>query len=439
MKKEEIDSFEKAVAYLYNVPRFTAKNSPEDTKNFLRKLGNPDQMLHIIHVAGTNGKGSVCAYISSILRAAGKKTAVFTSPHLKDIRERFSIDGKMVEKQVFLDAFLTVYHFLDWEELIKGGGYHPTFFEYLFFMAVLIFAGVGPDYCIMETGLGGRLDATNAPSKKELTVITRIAFDHTRLLGNTIADIAGEKAGILRSGVPLIYSDTSEDAAKVFQNYAKKLQIPAFGVSKKDYALLKFKNKSIDFCLYTRYYGYIRLTLNTIAAYQMENAALAVRAIEILDSGHTITEAMIQKGVADCFWPGRMEEVLPEVYVDGAHNVDGIRAFLETIRKDGMDGRRRLLFGAVRDKDYGEMISLLIKEELFLSIAFVKLKTTRSALLESMEEIMQRYPGCAYTLYKDTRTALHELMTGSGRERLYIAGSLYLVGEIKEYLENDKF
>lgn len=440
MIREEIETFEQAAGYLYRVPRFTSKNSPEDTRRFLHMLGDPDKGRHIIHVAGTNGKGSVCAYLRSILETAGKRVAIFTSPHLVDIRERFMICGAMISKEDFCRAFHGVYDKLDWEKLQKGEGYHPTYFEFLFFMAMLLFAEEKPDYCILETGLGGRLDATNSVRDKELTVITRISLDHVEYLGNTVEKIAGEKAGILRKGVPLVFSDVEPDATRVFLKEAEMLGIPVYGVSKNDYVKYNFKNKFIDFSLKSRYYGYVSLSLNTIAGYQAENAALAVRAIEILDKGRTITLQQIREGLFNSIWPGRMEEILPEVYLDGAHNEDGVRAFMDTVRCDGFDGKRRLLFGVVQDKDYGSMLKELTQENCFISIAIAHLHTDRSASLENIDKIMKRYPGCAYTLYKDVRTALYELMAGrcSG-ERLYIAGSLYLAGEIKELLDHDKF
>lgn len=440
MNKEAIDTFEQAVDYLYKVPFFTAKNTPADTKQYMHNLGDPDAKLHIIHVAGTNGKGSVCAYLHSILQEAGKKVGVFTSPHLIDIRERISINGKMVEKETFLKSFLQVYESLDWTALENGKGYHPTFFEYLFFMAMLIFSKEDLDFCILETGLGGRLDATNAVYNKDLTVITRIGLDHVEYLGHTLTAIAGEKAGIMQKGVPVVLSKNDTDVTNVLLDRAKKLNIPVFTVSNNDYVNFKFNNKNIDFSINSSYYGYIRITLDTIAVYQIENATLAVRAIEVLDRGHAITAKHIRQGLEKCFWPGRMEEILPEVYVDGAHNEDGIRAFLDTVSHDGMDGKRKLLFSAVQDKDYERMLSEVVETGLFPAVAITHMRSSRGASLNNIEKIMKRYPGSAYTLYDDVTTAFHELLTGQKEgERIYIAGSLYLVGEIKELVNHDKF
>lgn len=441
IKRQAIDTYEAAVSYLYDMPRFTAKHTLEDTHAQLVRLGSPERNIkHIIHVAGTNGKGSVCAYMQSILEEAGYAVAMFTSPHLVDIRERFVIKGEIISREEFLRAFLQVYDSLNWIELDQGEGYHPTFFEYLFFMAMLLFSQADLDYCILETGLGGRLDATNAVADKLLTIITRISRDHVEYLGDTIARIAGEKAGIMREKTPLVYCGDVEEAAAVFEEYARNLRICTYPVSKKDYAFENFHNKTIDFSLHTRYYGYIRVSLHTLARYQMENAALAVRAIEVLDEGRTIAAKQLRRGLEKCFWPGRMEEILPEVFVDGAHNEDGIRAFLDTVKADGCESRgqsRTLLFSVVQDKDYKSMIEQVSDSGLFTRIAVAHMGTSRAAELSQLEGLFNSETQ-RVTFYGNVGEAFHSLLDERGEdERIYIAGSLYLVGEIKEFLGND--
>lgn len=459
-------TFEEAVAYLKDMPRFTVKKNPADNRDlkwFLKKLGNPEQNLRIIHVAGTNGKGSVCAYMSSILQEAGYRTAVFTSPHLVDMRERFTVNGKMISEEAFLQVYRAVGDALQEANsvnpgvLLPGGEVAPefvlNFYEYLFCMALLCFAEEKPDYCIIETGLGGRLDATNYVDNKLLTVITRISLDHVQYLGDTTAKIAAEKAGILRPGVPVVYLDGDADASAVICCKASELGAPQIPVSKKDYTFLGFRKKYIDFSLRSEYYNYISLTLHTIARYQMENAALAVRAVEVLfrstdteENGGRLcagagcpTVEEIRRGILGCFWQGRMEEVLSEVYVDGAHNDDGIRAFLDTVEQDGCTGGRRLLFGVAADKDCRHMIQRVITSGLFDHIAFTHMRTERALSMEEFRDLLAAYPG-HYTMYTEADTALREQL-GEKRpgERLYIAGSLYLVGEIKESLDHDQF
>ena len=449
-------TFEEAVAYLKDMPRFTVKKNPADSRDlkwFLKKLGNPEQNLRIIHVAGTNGKGSVCAYMSSILQEAGYRTAVFTSPHLVDMRERFAVNGEIISEEAFLQAFCAV-----GDAVQKANSVTPefvlNFYEYLFCMALLCFAEEKPDYCIIETGLGGRLDATNYVDNKLLTVITRISLDHVQYLGDTTAKIAAEKAGILRPGVPVVYLDGDADASAVICRKASELDAPQIPVSKKDYTFLGFRKKYIDFSLRSEYYNYISLTLHTIARYQMENAALAVRAVEVLfrstdteENGGRLcagagcpTVEEIRRGILGCFWQGRMEEVLPEVYVDGAHNDDGIRAFLDTVTEDGHATGRRLLFGVAADKDCRHMIQRVITSGLFDRIAFTHMRTARSLSLEELKGLLAAYPEDRFTMYTEADTALRTEVSGrQPGERLYIAGSLYLVGEIKESLDHDQF
>ncbi len=440
MEKQQINSYEEAVDYIFNVPRFTKKNTMADTKAFLDKLGNPDESLRIIHVAGTNGKGSVCAYMRSILETAGKSVAVFTSPHLVDVRERFIINGEMISKEAFLQAFLQIYDLLEWDKIEAGEGYHPTFFEYMFFVGMLVFRDAAPDFCILETGLGGRLDATNAVAKKELAVITRIGLEHTEYLGDTLEAIAGEKAGIIAQDTPVVYWDTCDEVSTVFEQKAKTLSAECHPVSKSDYVFLGNRNKTIDFLYVYRYDNSVTIRLNTIAKYQLENCVLALKAAEVLEKDCRIGMSNMKKGVEACFWAGRMEEVLPEVYVDGAHNADGIRAFVETVKTDGFDGKRKLLFSVVSDKDYSTMLQYLGQEDLFQSITVARLESYRGVPLEEMLSKVKQFSQVEVTGYKNVQDALKAVLAQKQEEeRVYIVGSLYLVGEIKEYLSYDKF
>jgi len=447
MIRAEIKTYEEAVEYLLNIPRFTKKNSMEDTRAFLKRLGSPDKGFKIIHVAGTNGKGSVCAYLRYMLEETGYSVCSFTSPHLVDVRERFLIRGEMVSKEAFFKAFLEIYNMIPWELLnddafneegkLPEGFYHPTFFEYLFFMAMLLFRDAKPDYVILETGLGGRLDATNSVSRKEAAVITRISLDHVEYLGDTTEKIAGEKAGIIAEGAPVIYLDDDEKISAVFVEKAKNVGAKACPTSKNDYALLKFQNKNIDFSLRTRYYKDISATLHTAALYQMENAALAVRTIEELDQGRHFKADQIRNGLAKAFWPGRMEEVLPNVFVDGAHNEDGVRAFLESVMADGWQGRRTLVFSAVKDKQYEKMLGEILSSNLFTELYLVPIHTGRATKVEVLEELARKLAVGDVTIaaFDDVKHALEELVQRQAKDqRIYVAGSLYLVGEVKANL-----
>lgn len=433
-------SIMEAEEYLLGIPRFTRKNEPEKTGAFLSFLSKKyplPKTTKVIHIAGTNGKGSVCAYLRSVLMEAGFQVGMFTSPHLVEMRERFAINLDMVTEEEFVSGFLAVKEQVECYRQNRDEQYHPTFFEYLFFMANVIYSKNPVDYLILETGLGGRLDATNQIKNPALCVITKIGLDHTQYLGDTIARIAAEKAGIIKKGVPVVYLEDKKEAGDVIRRKAEELGSAAFSVSKRDYAFLKNGYKTIDFSYTSRYYGFIEVSLKTRALYQMENASLAIKALEVLETPGFFTKEQIQKGLESMSWAGRMEEVLPDVYVDGAHNEDGICAFLETVRNDECDGRKLLLFSVVEDKNYRAMIELLMQEHYFSLVYTASLMSDRGVDADRLEECFSPYRQkgqqimIAENIEEAFRRILREKRTG---DKVYIVGSLYLVGQIKALL-----
>ncbi len=439
-------TYDEAVAYLLDTPRFSSKHTVAETRELLHLLKDPDRGFPIVHVAGTNGKGSVTAYLGSIFEKLGRKTALFTSPHLVDIRERMVCGGREITREEFLDAFTRV-----WEVCAGEGAKYgpPTFFEYLFLMAMVWFAKCGPDVCVLETGLGGRLDATNAVSRKAAAVITRIGLDHMQYLGETVSEIAGEKAGILMPGVPVFYADDVPEASRVISARARELGCPAFPFAFRSLEGLRFSEKNIDFSLKTRYYGDVCLDAPTPARYQARNIPLAVLcAEEILrqmgesdPEGVPAPEAVrkaFREGVSACRWPARMEELAPELYLDGGHNPDGIAAFLDTVRGDGK-AHRSLLFGAVSDKQYEEMLGMLTGSGLFERIFLTPLESGRSVSGEELRRLTGTTPkegdAPALCLCPDAEEGLSELLKEQRNgSRCYIVGSLYLAGEIRRII-----
>lgn len=424
------DTYKEAERYILELPKVTAKNSLEDTRLFLKALGSPEEGKKIIHVAGTNGKGSVCAYLCSILKKGGYRTGLFTSPHLVEIRERFRIDGIPVTEERFLWGFRYVMERLGKMREASGKPeYHPTFFELLFLMGISIFREEKTDFLILETGMGGRLDATNAVKSPVLTVITSIGLDHMEYLGHTVEEIAGEKAGILKPGVPVVFCGKRKNAAAVIEKRAQMLENRAVGVKEGDFFYSKLTNKSIDFSMHSRYYGYIRLKLATGAIYQAENAAIAVRCMEQIPEGRYLTGSQIREGLEEAFWEGRMEEILPGVYVDGAHNEDGIRAFVRSVEADGCMGSRYLLFSAVSDKNYRGMIDILKNSGLFQEAAVAGIHNIRGV---EPEMLKQHFNGMKCAFAADAQQALNDLLAKKKEEDfIYIAGSLYFAGEVK--------
>lgn len=434
---DAVKTYEAAEQYILEIPKFTKKNSMENTRCFLKHLGYSDNReVKIIHVAGTNGKGSVCAYLCSILKEAGFRTGVFISPHLVSMRERFVINGEMVSEEAFLWAFQTVAEKLcDLPEDLKKASYHPTFFEYLFFMAVVLFGRYGVEYIIWETGLGGRLDATNAIDRKDVCVITSIGYDHMEYLGETLPEIAVEKAGIFRKNVPVVYFDKEKTVAETLEKCAVLAETSTIPVSFQAIKEINSHDKTIDFSLQSNYYGYIRFRVPTIALYQVENAALAVAAVEQLADRTRISKEQLVEGIRKMRWEGRMEEIMPSAYLDGAHNTDGIRAFLETVGQDGCVGERFLLFSMVQEKQYREVMDMLVGAKLFDEIGVVAIQDKRALPPRELADYFRQYTGIRIREYESLEDAMQDVRRRSGAgKRVYIVGSLYLAGEVKALL-----
>ena len=428
--EETFETYGAAVDYINGTPKFTTKNSMEDTARFWARLGYPAKNSKVLHIAGTNGKGSVCAYLSSVLRKAGISCGMFTSPHLVSMRERFVINGEMVSEEDFLYAFRLVMG----EVKRLASAYHPTFFELLFFMAMTLFEKYGVEYAVLETGLGGRLDATNVVEEKKLCVITSIGYDHMEYLGETLAQIAGEKAGIMRSGVPVVYPEGQEEVIRVMEEYAEKIGAKTFPVEKAAIKEIRIRHKTIDFSLHLHYYDYIGFTVSTSALYQVENASLAASALALLNDMR-ITVSALQSGIREMVWEGRMEEILPSVYLDGAHNADGIQAFLETVKQHSCTGRRVLLYSTVRDKQYARVAGLLAQAGLFDEICLVPLQGERALPLAQLTDCFRQYTEFDIKEYERLDIALSELFTQKhDGDKVYIVGSLYLAGEVKALL-----
>ena len=434
MNLSEIKTYEGAVSYCLAVPRFTKKNDMESTRAFFKYMKSPGTNAEIIHIAGTNGKGSVSAFLQSICLQSGKKVGMFTSPHLCDIRERIRIDGQMCSEEDFLQGFLVVKEalFAYREEHPEKKEYHPTFFEMLFFIGMVCFGKEEPDVIILETGLGGRLDATNIIEKPALCVITEIGFDHMEYLGDSLAAIAGEKAGIIKPGVPVVYWKEKEEVFTVIEEKAKSLSSPCIPVSKDDVDLKFFGDKYIDFSYNSRYYDYVGLRVNTKAVYQTLNASLAVCAA--LELWRDEVTPYLKEAIASMHWEGRMEEVLPGVFFDGAHNEDGIGAFLTSVERDGCKGVRSLLFSVVQDKESRKMADMITGSGLFAKIYTAPIASERSVSKGDLEEL---FGADAKVHYYDTpQEALSGMLRDRGTEDcLYVAGSLYLIGQLKEWLK----
>ncbi|MGN0205446.1 MAG: bifunctional folylpolyglutamate synthase/dihydrofolate synthase [Coprococcus sp.] len=432
-------NYEEAEAYINSIPRFSKIKSGENVDDILDYFGHPERKFSYIHVAGTNGKGSVCAFLDSMLRAAGKKTGLFTSPHLITTAERIKVDGKDISREQFAEIFdelMTVVK----KRRIEGHP-HPTYFEWLYLMAMIWFGRCGIEYGVIETGLGGRLDATNQIDQPVLTVITSISYDHMEILGQTLTDIAGEKAGILKKNVPVICDGSEEEALAVIRDRAEALHCPMEVLYPQQVKILLNRGKNIDFLLQDMYDEIYRIHLHTDAVYQTMNGSLAWMAMRKLqqqdDSLQSIADDVLLQGMAEMHWPGRMEEILPDVYVDGAHNVGGIRKLRESLMLSFAGRPLWLVFAVASDKEYDQMIEILCTIPDLKGVIVTELENSRKTDLETVAAIFEKnwhgYVGHSYNINKAIR---------EGRERagtcengmLLCAGSLYLAGSVMEAL-----
>lgn len=421
-------NYQDAVDYIDQIPKYADSPVPAHTFSLMELLGNPQDSLKVIHVAGTNGKGSICAYITEMLVGQGCRVGTFTSPHLVRMNERIKVNNVPVEDEVFLDVFLRV---KDASERLGDTNY----FEYLFAMAMLIYQEAGLDYAVLEVGLGGRKDATNVIKHPAVSVIASISLDHTEVLGDTIAQIAFEKAGIIKEGCPVVYDGCQPDASAVFEAEAAKLHAPAYGVNHENWTLLARSGQGLSFQVNEGFLKGHTIQVPFIAGYQAANAMVALSALNCLNRLGTEEEIeQALSAITRTVWPGRMQQVYPGVYLDGAHNSDGILHFVETVASMPCAGKKYLLFTAVKEKDLDHMTEFLAARTDFSGIFVTELDhNSRAVSAESLAEKFRRfYDGPVYVCphIKDAWEQAMEIK--KEQDILFIAGSLYLVGSVME-------
>ncbi len=435
-----IEDMDDAVSFLQSIPRFLDA-SPEkhfkQSKAFYDQLFLEDPDRHVFHIAGTNGKGSVCAFLASIHRHMGIRVGVFTSPHLCDIRERIVMDGEMIKEEDFIRHLNLVLTGLEKFRHTSGmEDYFPLYFDWLFFIAASYFGEKRPDCVIWETGLGGRLDAVNTIDKKDVTVITEIGLDHMEYLGDTREKIAFEKAGIIRSGVPVVTVDRYTGVSEVIRSQADKIGAPLAFVPGYEKIQKSVCDKVIDFSYESDYYNNATFEVVGPAVYQTENATLAIKAMEIVYGGENIPKTALKEGLKEMRWPGRLEEIDKNIFYDGAHNVDGIKALLDSVSHDGCRGVRSMLFSAVTDKQSDRELKMIADSKAFGRLILAPMHTGRSVDVEGLKDRAKAISDSGDSLSVDVRDVLteayKELKAGMGEyDHLYVCGSLYIYEELK--------
>ena len=436
-------NYEESVEYVLSIPLFADKLGTDCLNHILDHLGHPERSYPVIHIAGTNGKGSTCAFLSSMLQAAGYRVGMFTSPHLVCINERMQINGKNISDNEWTEAFAEVMQAV--EEAKQDGIAHPSFFEFVFLMAAVYFQKQEVDYALFETGMGGRLDATNVV-RPLLTIITSVGMDHMQYLGDTLEQIAFEKAGIMKKNVPALFFDRKDTATQVIVQQAEKVGAHLRLVEKSQYKISKISEKTIDFSLESGYYRYCDLRICKTALYQVENAILAIEAYEqLLIQKNGMAEEdfedesfcrlidrhidEIQTGLFHMVWKGRMQCIGSHIYVDGAHNEEAIEAFCHTLEVVFPTEHKILLFAVSKDKDYETMIRRL-SEITFDEVIIVRYEGSRSAQIETVRRTFGQFSKSKITSFDDIRDGFEYAKNHVKDQYLFCVGSLYLVGNL---------
>lgn len=398
-------TYAEAIQFLYGLRWFGAKFGLENTTKLAALAGHPQNRLRFIHVAGTNGKGSTCAMLESIYRAAGLRVGLFTSPHLVSFRERIQVDRHLIPEN---EIIRLVAEFQSYFKEFPAD-HHPTFFEAVTVMALRYFAEQRCDLVIWETGLGGRLDATNIVTPLA-SVITNIGYDHQQWLGETLAQIATEKAGIIKPGVPALTTTDEPEALAVIEATALKLGAPLTHVSLSP------------------------SSLNLLGEHQQRNASLAVATVEVLQREIPISAESIQKGLATVQWPGRMQLVTRpngrKILLDGAHNLAGAKTLTAALKQNFPGTKPALILGILQDKNWREIcveLAPLAARILTVPVASERTADARQ-LAATCHEIR---PDIQVNSCASLAEALEQ---SNSAPFVLIAGSLYLIGEAMELL-----
>ncbi len=433
--------FAAALGWLENLSRFGVRLGLERMAYLLEALGHPEEAVPVIHVAGTNGKGSTAAMIAAVLQEAGYRVGLYTSPHLECYTERIRLDGRPIPPERFAALVEEIQPIV--AAGVASGLEHPTEFEVGTAIMYRYFAAVGADVIVQETGLGGRLDSTNLVRRPLVAVITPVDLDHTDRLGPTVADIAREKAGILKPGRPAVLAPQAPEVRALLGEAASRLGCPLTIVGED----VRYRTRSIalgggvmDY--HGRAWQYEALRVGLSGVHQLGNAACALAALEVVEAqGFHVPEEAVRRGLASVRWPGRLEVVrtAPLVILDGAHNPAGARS-LRAALEEFLPGRRLVLVcGMLADKDAAGALA-----EMAAPAAEVVATRPDSPRALPPAELARLVPGadtgaCPVHVIADPLEAVALAMRRAGpRGAVCVAGSLYLVGLVRAHLRGSK-
>jgi len=423
--------FEESLKWLYGFEKFGIKLGLERISHIAEKLGNPQNNYKIIHVAGTNGKGSVCKFLASILTSGGYKVGIYLSPHLQRFSERIVVDNKEISDDEFVSLVDKIKPIVD--EMIKNDN-TPTFFEIVTAIAFQYFSDKGVDFAVIEVGLGGKYDATNIV-EPVVSVITNISLEHIDILGKTIKDIALQKAGIVKDDVAVVTA-TKGDALKVIKNVAKERRGPVYVIDERRWKRIYCDAEGQEFVVNGDLTDYsVKTTM--LGKHQGENIALAVVSIENLQmNGVYIPETSIKDGVAKAANPGRLEVVKhePLILLDGAHNPDGMRTLRTTLDEDFDCYKLILVLGILSDKDIPSMLSIIAPTA--DTIVVTKSHNSRACEPSKLKEMIEKSGYKKKVVVKDwiPDAVKYAESIAKKNDLICVTGSLFTVGEARDYL-----
>ena len=436
-------TYSEAIDYIYDLTKHGIKLGLKNINYLLYLLGEPHKKLKIIHVAGTNGKGSTCSAISSILQSAGYKVGLYTSPHLVDFTERFIINQKSISRKKVSELLERIKPYI--EKVANTPSYnHPTFFEVITSMAFLYFFEEQVDFLVLEVGLGGRLDATNV-CEPLISVITHIDYDHMDELGNSLEEIAREKGGIIKPEGIVISSDQYGEAYNEIKKIAEEKNSLIYSVGREIiYQIVKSDIKGVIFDLKGIYHEYKNLHTPLLGRHQADNSAAAITAIEALKiRGVNITEKAIRAGLGKVNWTGRLEIIQnnPTLVLDGAHNPNGVKVVRDALKEIFSYHRLILVLAIFADKDYKKMIQIIVPNADLVIAA--KTENPRAASPRIIaKEAAQYIDQNKIIVTENIPQAINCALSNSNEDDLIcITGSLYTAGEAKRYfkIKNQKY
>lgn len=440
-------TYKEVLAHLDALQMHKIKLGLEAMQSFLEKVDRPESRLKFVHVAGTNGKGSVCATLSEVLGLAGYRVGVYTSPHLSSVRERFRIGSEYITEEAFAALGTRICEVLGEDQI--------TYFEFTTALGLLWFAESNVDLVLLETGMGGRLDATNVVTPM-VSVITSVSMDHEAYLGNSLTEIAGEKAGIIKAGVPVVSGAVHPEVAAVIEAMCKKMDTPLFSLRQDfDYTVNQDKTwiwtggETLGSSVVTG----LRCSRSSLV--QQENDSLAIAALQLLqEKGYKVSEQQLSDGIANVRWPGRMEYFEQEYsavpgrdeagnrtkclryLLDGAHNTDGVKNLAKTLGETFKYKKLVGVWGAMVDKDLSTTLGLIcpLLDELIITQPDGERAATPEQIYSILSKEQKQKARC---VVKVDEALLAAQEAAEDEDIILVGGSLYLLGAVRQILLGD--